>query len=331
MFSLNRPAGQSVFGGGGTSMFGQSSNQQQLQQQQLQQQQQQQQQQPAQALGQQQGTPNPQLAGSLWQPGSLSSYQKPIPDQIKLITEKWDPSNPNCAFKTYLYNKVDEHTVPLYGPGPNEDPKEWEEALRQKPAPNYIPVLCAGFPSIIARLTLQRRVIVEFNNKLHAINASLDAILSRHDLEHTVRAFNARRRHAELSKRCLMLASRVQVLRNKGYALSGDEDALKQRLQKIDKSIQDPALSARMEELWSRLIILRGYADNLKDEINKPGFAESDGLGEEIEAKAKKILEDYDKQLQHLKKQVEEARKDFEDWEKQHNPAPAPKATAAAQ
>lgn len=208
---------------------------------------------------------------------------------MKMIMEKWDPANPNCAFKTYLYNKVDEHTVPLYGPGPNEDPKEWEEALQHKPAPNYIPVLCAGFPSIIARVALQRRVIVEFNNKLHAINTTLDAILSRHDLEHTVRAFNARRRHAELSKRCLVLASRVQVLRNRGYALSGDEDELKQKLAGIDKSIQDPALSARMEELWSRLIILRGYADNLKDEINKPGFADGDGLGEEIEAKAKKV------------------------------------------
>jgi nuclear pore complex protein Nup54 len=215
--------------------------------------------------------------------------QRPIPEQIKLIMEKWDPTNPNCAFKTYLYNKVDEHTVPLYGPGPNEDPKEWEEALRQKPAPNFIPVLCAGFPSIIARLTLQRRVMVEFNNKLHAINASLDAILSRHDLEHTVRAFNARRRHAELSKRCLVLASRVQVLRNRGYAMSGDEDELRQKLQKIDKSMQDPALSARMEELWSRLIILRGYAESLKDEINRPGFAEGNGLDEEIEAKAKKV------------------------------------------
>ncbi|KAL2127176.1 hypothetical protein VTI74DRAFT_11205 [Chaetomium olivicolor] len=321
MFStLSRPAGQSVFGSGGSSIFGQSTNQQQQQPQQ-----QQPQQQLAPALGQQQVTANPQLGGSLWQPGSLTSYQKPIPEQIKLITEKWDPTNPNCAFKTYLYNKVDEHTVPLYGPGPNEDPKEWEEALRHKPAPNYIPVLCAGFPSIVARLTLQRRVIIEFNNKLHAINASLDAILSRHDLEHTVRAFNARRRHAELSKRCLVLASRVQVLRNRGYALSGDEDELKQKLQQIDKRIQDPALSARMEELWSRLIILRGYADNLKDEINKPGFAESDGLGEEVEAKAKKILEDYEKQLQHLKKQVEEAKKDFEDWERQHNPTPAPK------
>ncbi|KAK3996239.1 nucleoporin complex subunit 54-domain-containing protein [Cladorrhinum sp. PSN332] len=328
MFSLTanqQPATQSVFGGGGGSLFGQPQNANQFQQQQ-QFQQQAQQQQTQTALGQPQGTQNQQLGGSLWQPGSLTNFQKPIPDQIKIITEKWDPTNPNCVFRTYLYNKVEEHTVPLYQPGSHEDPKEWDEALRHKPAPNYIPVLCAGFPSIVARLTLQRRVMIEFNNKLHAINSSLDEILSRHDLEHSVRALNARRKHAELSKRCLVLASKVQVMRNRGYALSGDEDELKQKLEKIDKDLQDPALSARMEELWSRLIILRGYADNLKDEINKPGFAESDGLGEEVEAKAKKILEDYDKQLQHLKKQVEEAKKDFVEWEKQHNPTPAPSA-----
>ncbi|KAK3331245.1 nucleoporin complex subunit 54-domain-containing protein [Apodospora peruviana] len=304
----------------------QSNQQQQLQQQQQQAQLQQQQQQQQQQQFQQSQQPQQQFGSSLWQPGSLTPYQKSIPEQIRTITEKWDPANLNCGFKTYLYNKVDEHAVPLFAPGPNEDPKEWEDALQRKPAPNYIPVLCAGFPSIVARLMLQRRVIKEFNNKLHAINGSLDEILSKHDLEHSVRALNARRRHAELSKRCLALASRVQVLRNRGYALSSDEDELKQKLAVIEKQLQDPAVSARMEELWSRLIILRGYADSLKDEINKPGFAESsgDGLGEEVEAKAKKILEDYEKQLQHLKRQIEEAKKDYNEWEQVHNPAPAP-------
>ncbi|KAK0612553.1 nucleoporin complex subunit 54-domain-containing protein [Bombardia bombarda] len=243
---------------------------------------------------------------------------------MRTISEKWDPQHPACVFKTYLYNKVDEHAVPHFGPGPTEDPKEWEDALQRKPAPNYIPVVCAGFPSIVARLMLQRRVITEFNNKLHEINACLDAILSRHDLEHSVRALKARRRHAELSKRCLALASSVQVLRNRGYALSSDEDELKQKLSGIDRGLQDPALSARMEELWSRLIVLRGYADSLREEINKPGFAGGEGLGGEIEVKAKKILEDYEKQLQHLKKQVEEAKKDYDTWESVHHPALAP-------
>ncbi|KAK0669272.1 putative nucleoporin [Cercophora samala] len=324
MFSTaNKPPGQNIFG---SNLFSQpAANQQQQAQQQAQPQAQQQ---APLALGQTLTNPAQQLGSSIWQPGSQTNFQKPIPDQIKLITEKWDPSNPNCVFRTYLYNKVEEHAVPHYHPGPQDDPKEWDEALRNKPAANFMPVLCAGFPAIVARLTLQRRALAEFNNKLHAINASLDAILSRHDLEHSVRALNARRKHAEQSRRCLVLAAKVQILRNRGYALSGDEDQLKQKLQKIDKDLQDPALSARLEELWSRLIILRQYADSLKDEINKPGTLENGGLSEDVEAKAKKILEDYDKQLQHLRKQVEEAKKDFDEWEKEHQPTPAPSRKA---
>jgi nuclear pore complex protein Nup54 len=206
-----------------------------------------------------------------------------------LITEKWDPASPNCAFKTYFYNKVDESRIPFYQPQPHEDPKEWEEALQNKPASGFIPVLCAGFASMAERLKTQRQAVAAFNQKLHEINNCLDAILGRHDLETSVRALNARRRHAALRKRCLALAAKVQVLRNRGYTLSGDEDDLKQKLLELEKEMEDPALSARMEELWSRLIMLRKYAESLKGEISKHGAAEGEGLGEEIEEKAKKV------------------------------------------
>lgn len=104
-----------------------------------------------------------------------------------------------------------------------------------------------------------------------------------------MRALNARRRHAALRNRCLALAAKVQVLRNRGFALSGDEDELRNKLVEMERGLQDPALSARMEELWSRLIVLRGYADSLRVEINKRGLGEEGGLGEEIETKAKKV------------------------------------------
>jgi nuclear pore complex protein Nup54 len=208
---------------------------------------------------------------------------------MQLIAEKWHPLHPSCAFKTYFYNKVDESRIPFYQPGPQDDPKEWEDALSHKPAAGFMPVLCAGFAGMAERLKVQRRAVGEFNARLHEINASLDAILSRHDLETSVRALNARRRHAALRNRCLALAARVQVLRNRGYALSGDEDELRTKLMEMERRMQDPALSARMEELWSRLIVLRGYADNLRVEINKRGMSEDGGLGEEVEAKAKKV------------------------------------------
>ncbi len=216
--------------------------------------------------------------------------QSSIPDQIQHVTSKWDPTSADCIFRAYIHNQVPEDQVQRFGPGPTENTKEWEDALQRKPAPNNIPVLAAGFPAIIARLSLQKQAITGLNNRLHAINHSLDTILSRHDLEHTVRALNARRRHALQKKRCLALASKVQVLRNRGYALSNDEDELKQKLQDIEKGLQDPATSARMEELWSRLIIIRGYADNLKSELMKQGLS-NDGLGEDVEIKAKKVCE----------------------------------------
>lgn len=255
---------------------------------------------------------------------------------MKLVTEKWDPANPNCVFKHYFYNKVDEANIPFYKPQPFEDPREWEEALQNKPAPGFMPVLGAGYTGLADRLKTQKRAVSEFNTRLHQINGSLDAILQRHELETEVRAVAARRRQTTISERCLALAARVQVLRNRGYALSGDEDDLNSRLQGLEREVQDPAVGAREEELWSRLIVLRGYADQLNKEMDKPSGGEGEALDPDTEAKAKRVsllkyirnrwvanrlqvLEDYEKQIQHLKKEVELMHGDFKEWENSRN------------
>jgi len=238
---------------------------------------------------------------------------------MKLVTEKWDPQNPNCVFKHYFYNKVDESHIPFYKPLPHEDPREWEEALQNKPAPGFMPVQCSGFQGVADRLMTQKRAIAEFNTRLHQVNGSLDAILQRHELETEVRALAARRRQTAISERCLALAAKVQVLRNRGYALSGDEDDLSRRLQALEREVQDPAISAREEELWSRLIVLRGYADQLSKEKDNPPGGDS-GLDPETEAKAKRVLEDYEKQLQHLKKELEQLNSEYAEWESSRAP-----------
>lgn len=219
----------------------------------------------------------------------LITDQKPILEQMKLVTEKWDPANPNCVFKHYFYNKVDEANIPFYKPQPFEDPREWEEALQNKPAPGFMPVLGAGYTGLADRLKTQKRAVSEFNTRLHQVNGSLDAILQRHELETEVRAVASRRRQTTISERCLALAARVQVLRNRGYALSGDEDDLNSRLQGLEREVQDPAVGAREEELWSRLIVLRGYADQLNREMDKPSGGDGEGIDPETETKAKRV------------------------------------------
>lgn len=212
-----------------------------------------------------------------------------VPDQIQLVLNKWKPDSQDCVFKHYFYNKVDEANVPFYHPGPNENHKEWEEALQNKPAPGSMPVLASGFAAVAERLKAQRTAIGRFNQKLHEINGCLDTILSMHDLEWSVRTINARRKHDALRKRTLVLARKVQVLRNRGYALSADEDELRLKLENMEKSVQDPAVNARLEDLWSRLIWLRERAQIMQAEIQKRGLGEEQGLGEEVEVRVKKV------------------------------------------
>ncbi|KAF3768872.1 hypothetical protein M406DRAFT_242058, partial [Cryphonectria parasitica EP155] len=241
-----------------------------------------------------------------------------VPQRLNTIVEKWKPGTSECAFKYYFYNKVDEATVPFFHPGPNDDPKEWEEALQNKPAPGMMPVLASGFTAIAERLKNQRNVISIFNQRLHEINNCLDSILSKHDLDWSVKMIEARRKHEVLRRRTLVLARKVQVLRNRGYALSGDEDELRIKLENMEKAVQDPAVNARLDELWSRLIFLREQAQFLKDELAKKGLGDDQGLDGEVEVKVKKIVEDYEKQLQHLRKECELIKKDFDEYEKDH-------------
>ncbi|KAI1442783.1 nucleoporin complex subunit 54-domain-containing protein [Annulohypoxylon stygium] len=325
----SNPFGGSLLG----NTLGQQQQQQQQQQQpsnpfggsllsQPQQQQQQPQQQQAGGAGFMNASQGPAPRSSLiWEPGRESLTHKPITEQIEGMLCKWHPEHPNTVFKYYFYNKVDQARVPFYQPSASEDPREWEQAVHDKPGPGFMPALATGFKAVSERLIMQKQVLGNYRQALHAINSSLDAILSQHDLQTSVRTLNARRKHTMLRQRCLALATKVQVLRNRGYSLDKEEDELKTKLETLDRSVTDPALSARTEELWSRLIMLRGYADSLQQEISQRGSETQEGIGEENEAQAREILEKFDKQLQSLKTALEQVKTDYDEWV-ETNPPP---------
>lgn len=251
---------------------------------------------------------------------------------MEKIKEKWDPSHPDCAFRHWFYNKVDENKAPYFQPQQREDPKQWEEALSKKPGPGYIPVLCVGFSEMGERIKLQQRYLGTFNQRLHEINNSLEAMLSKHDLDISVRALDARRRHTVLKQRAIALATRVQILRNRGYALGGDEEELKAKLQILERGVLDPGLSARAEEIWARMVGVRERAKILREEMSKRANDDSPILDDETAKRAEKvstimlfrllqltktqILEDYAKQLGHLKRELTLVSDELKEWEK---------------
>ncbi|KIV99056.1 hypothetical protein, variant 5 [Verruconis gallopava] len=266
-------------------------------------------------------TPLPRLGESQWmtQP---NPREKPIRDQMLELFQKWHPASPNSLFTYYFYTSVGADRAPYYGVPPDEDSVKWEEALKHKPAEGCIPVLARGFgdEGIAGRVKLQQLALAALTERMHEIDKSLTTRIEEHDLKFTVRAQEARRRHIALSRRCLALATKVQVLRNRGYALDAAEEELKDRLFKLEKQVFDPVLNGRQEELWARMTVVRERARILKVETERLGkkAGELEGaeqIDEETMAKIRQILMSYDSQLGHLRRELDLINKEFESWE----------------
>jgi nuclear pore complex protein Nup54 len=294
----------------GSSLWGQP--QQQQQQQQAQQQQQQpafnnsifaSSLQPAPALNQsqaqsiqQQRDGLPQLRQSSAQPfaaGSVSGHrEKSVVEQIRILNDKWDPQNPNCVFQHYFYNAVKPEEAPFYGPSVGEDERKWEEALSNKPSPGAIPVLARGFEQVAERIRQQAAAVTALRTRLHEINNSLTLLKDAHELNVASRITEAKRKHIVFTQRTLALATKVQILRNRGYVMDQQEEELKKKLAELERQTFDPVLGGRQEEIWARMSGVRERARILQEETEKMGKSiESQQNGELLSEDDQKALE----------------------------------------
>ena len=215
-------------------------------------------------------------------------------DQIELVYAKWDPyNNKSSLFQTYLYNTVDAHEAFFYRPDPSENEEKWEEALQRRPNPNAIPFIVKGFEQLGHRIISQEQHLNILRGRLYEINNGLTDLLRKHDLEHTVRTQECKRKHLQLSQKCLALATKVQVLRNRGYTLDPAEEELRQKLQTLEKSVLDPALEGRGEEIWARMVKVRDMTRLLHSEFEKTGRnlmeRREETIDEQTMKKAKKV------------------------------------------
>lgn len=266
--------------------------------------------------------------------------EKKVADQIRVLTSKWNPQDENTILKAYLYNAVDKSYAPFFYPDARtgEDERSWEEALSQRPtmpkvegaeatALAFVPVLCRGFKALGDRVETQARSVLEMRNRLHEMNNSLSAVMDKHQQTITVKLENAKRQHQVLSQRCLQLAVKVQVLRNRGYALDAAEEGLRRSLINLSSQVQDTGLSGREDEIWARMVALRERTRWLEeegkrvaaqvDEQHRQGGngGQSGAIPEDVLLMTRKILKDYDGQLVHLNKELEEVKREYAQWQ----------------
>lgn len=199
---------------------------------------------------------------------------------MQILLEKWSPDSNHCLIQHYFYNNVQADHVPYYGPAPGEDEAKWEEALSKKPDAGSIPVLCRGFSALGNRLRVQVQSATSLQARVHEINNSLTAMLQNHDLNISVRTINARRKHVTLSQRCLQLATKVQILRNRGYAMDAPEEELRRKLVELERSAFDLQLNSRQEEIWARMVAIRERIQFLQEEAERSGDSTAKGASD---------------------------------------------------
>ncbi|KAH1299937.1 hypothetical protein KXX11_005925 [Aspergillus fumigatus] len=265
-------------------------------------------------------TTTQQPGSSLWSPGrAVTGVHRTVPMQIEIVKNKWDTGSRASPFRTYLYNHVGDQ-APFYQPTAEDDETKWEEALRERPGSGYVPVLVRGFWELGKRAQRQKDFLTMAQTRLHEINNCLTDLLSRHDLKISVKIADCRRKHLVLSKRCLALAAKTQVLRNRGYAMDEAEEELKKKLAQLERSVFNPSLNGRAEEIWARMLAIREHSKRLQAEMEMAGASTAAQGEEELDENtmktAKKILDDYHAQITHLQKELESVKKDFEEAQK---------------
>jgi len=262
--------------------------------------------------------PQPLQRSRIWSEQDSTIRQTSVTDQIDLIYSKWNPDSINSSFHTYLYNTFSTDTAAFFRPGPDDNEEKWEEALRNRPGPGAIPFKLKGFYQLGQRLITQGEHLRVLRGRLLEINNGLTDLLNKHEVSIVTRTAECRRKHAALSQKCLALATKTQVLKNRGYAMDVNEEELRQKLQALERKMMDPDLNGRAEEIWARMVSVRERGRQLQYEMERHGISaggEEQGLDEDVLKRVRKILEDYNVQLTHLAKELEQIRKDFVEWE----------------
>lgn len=236
---------------------------------------------------------------------NLSNYSNTIIEQLMKIKNSWDPNSPASLLNAYFYNKVPESEVLSYVKPPNVSQEEWNNAISKRPGSTFVPVKASGFEDLKKRSEAQTNHVAQSRFILKEIEAKAKDLGDKHDLDSTTRITKCKNKHEQLSKKLLVLGCKLSILKSKGYPLSPEEEILSENFNKLLKLINDPIGLGRINELWSRLSILRERSELLKARLGNALYVgqKADGSGDDLndvynenEAQINKVIKILQKQ-----------------------------------
>ncbi|WWC67993.1 uncharacterized protein I206_101912 [Kwoniella pini CBS 10737] len=133
-----------------------------------------------------------------------------IETRIKQIQGAWDGNSPDCRFKYFFYNVVEEGTTSRYGrpAGANDDAK-WVKALRDNPDPNsMVPVLATGWADVKKREQQQENLASVHQQRVKELQAALSHTRQT-SLSASIRLSNLQAQQTQLLHRLIHVVSQT--------------------------------------------------------------------------------------------------------------------------
>ncbi|KAJ3315820.1 hypothetical protein HDV04_000027 [Boothiomyces sp. JEL0838] len=205
-------------------------------------------------------------------------------DQVKAAASAFDPSSPACVFKHYFYNMVHQSEVGLYQPSPNEDRSLYEQAQQQNPDPTcMVPVLAVGFDGLKKRSEIQNEQLATHKEKLAEIQEKIVKLEQTRTISTIIKIEEYKRKHRQLVHKVFQLLKSVQLLRNKGYILRPEEEALITRLISMDRDLAKPSVfRGRINEIWAQVQQFKDVEPvsvSIDPQSIKPLYSALEGMG----------------------------------------------------
>lgn len=164
-------------------------------------------------------------------------------EQIRAITDAYNPQSPTCQFQTFFYTKVDPSKIDQYIKPLHISTRRWLLAQKQNPEPStMVPVHAVGFSDLHKRIQQQHKASEQLRAQLKHIVSTLD------DIQHTFISSTlsnlqtAVRQHQRLQHRLLQVTNKIQLLRTHDVPFMSTEMEYSQRLQHLQQQLNRPTV-----------------------------------------------------------------------------------------
>lgn len=197
-----------------------------------------------------------------------ANYPQQIQEQIIKCKESWDPSSSKSKLRTFVYNKVNEQEALLYNKPANILQEEWDQAIRNKPNNEVIPVELLGFEALNQRNILQIENVAQIRIILKQLLEKNNQLQQRHEIDIASRILKVNSKNVELETRLLKLGSQLALLKNRGLPLNVTEEKMWNQFKDLLNRSKDPSGLGKTNELWARLAVLKERARNISDQLD---------------------------------------------------------------